>query len=96
MPDQGSGPHRRWRAFRLLALTQATHAAGDVLVAVALADTLFFSVPLGEARGKVALYLGLTMAPLAVLSPLVGPWLDRRKGSYRAAIIIAMSSGWLK
>jgi Major Facilitator Superfamily len=91
-PRDPAGPDRRWRAFRLLALTQATHAAGDVLVAVALADTLFFSVPLGEARGKVALYLGLTMAPLAVLAPLVGPWLDRRKGSYRAAIIISMAA----
>jgi len=91
-PRDPAGPDRRWRAFRQLALTQATHAAGDVLVAVALADTLFFSVPVGEARGKVALYLGLTMAPLAVLSPLVGPWLDRRKGSYRAAIIISMAA----
>lgn len=91
-PRQPGQPDVRWRAFRLLALSQATHAAGDVLVAVALADTLFFSVPLGEARGKVALYLGLTMAPFAVLSPLVGPWLDRRRGSYRAAIVLAMSA----
>jgi hypothetical protein len=91
-PVPAPGPSDRWRAFRLLALSQATHAAGDVLVAVALADTLFFSVPLGEARGKVALYLGLTMAPFAVLSPLVGPWLDRRRGSYRAAIVLAMAA----
>ena len=84
-------PGRPWRPFRLLAITQAAHAAGDVLVAVALADTLFFSVPLGEARGKVVLYLALTMAPFAVLSPLVGPWLDRRRGSYRVAIVAAMT-----
>ncbi|HEV8652206.1 MAG TPA: MFS transporter [Actinomycetes bacterium] len=81
----------RWRAFRRLLETQAAHAAGDVLVAVALADTVFFSVPLGEARAKVALYLALTMAPFAVLSPLVGPWLDRRAGSYRVAIVAAMA-----
>jgi hypothetical protein len=81
----------RWRAFRRLLETQAAHAAGDVLVAVALANTVFFSVPLGEARAKVALYLALTMAPFAVLSPLVGPWLDRRAGSYRVAILVALA-----
>lgn len=59
------------------------------MVAVALANTLFFSVPLGEARDKVALYLTVTMAPFAVLSPLVGPWLDRRRGAYRAGIAMA-------
>ena len=57
------------------------------MVAVALANTLFFAVPIGEARDKVGLYLALTMAPFAVLSPLVGPWLDRRSGTYRLAII---------
>ena len=65
------------------------HAAGDGMVAVALANTLFFAVPLGEARDKVALYLAITMAPFAVLSPLLGPWLDRRSGGYRVAILAA-------
>ncbi len=73
--------------FRRLAEAQAAHAAGDGLVAVALADTLFFSVPLGQARDKVALYLALTMAPFSVLSPFVGPWLDRWRGSYRIAVV---------
>ena len=59
------------------------------MVAVALANTLFFAVPIGEARDKVGLYLALTMAPFAALSPLVGPWLDRRSGTYRLAIIFA-------
>ena len=73
--------------FASLAHAQVAHSAGDAMVAVALADTLFFSVPLGEARGQVALYLALTMAPFALLSPLVGPWLDRHTGSYRVAIV---------
>ena len=55
----------------------ALHAAGDALVAVALAGTLFFSVPLGEARSRVALYLLLTMLPFALLVPVAGPLLDR-------------------
>lgn len=82
-------PPWSWRPFRRLAEAQVLHAIGDGMVAVALANTLFFAVPLGEARDKVALYLALTMAPFAVLSPLVGPWLDRRSGAYRMAILIA-------
>ena len=78
-----------WRPFRRLAEAQVAHAIGDGMVAVALANTLFFAVPLGEARDKVALYLALTMAPFAVLSPVVGPWLDRRSAAYRMAILIA-------
>jgi len=79
-------------AFRRLGETQAAHAAGDAMVAVALADTLFFAVPVGEARHQIALYLGLTMAPFALLSPIVGPWLDRRRGSLRLAIVVAALS----
>ncbi len=75
--------------MRRLAATQLGHAAGDGMVAVALAHTLFFAVPLGEARAKVALYLALTMAPFAVLSPLVGPLLDRWQNSLRWAIALA-------
>ena len=76
--------------FRRLALTQVAHAAGDGLVTVALADSLFFAVPIGEAREAVALYLAVTMAPFAILSPLVAPWLDRFRGSLRASIAVGM------
>ena len=55
----------------------ALHAAGDALVAVALAGTLFFNVPLGEARTSVGLYLLLTMLPFTLLVPVAGPLLDR-------------------
>ena len=60
--------------------------AGDALVAVALANTVFFRVPVGEARGRVALYLVLTMAPFAVMSPVVGPLLDRTRAGRRGAL----------
>lgn len=76
-------------AFRRLVVVQAIHSAGDAMVAVALANTLFFNVPIGEARDKVGLYLVLTMTPFAVLSPLVGPWLDRRRGAYRIGILVS-------
>jgi len=60
----------------LIELTAAGSAA-DAFVAVALAGTLFFSASVDQARGKVALALIVTMAPFAVLAPLIGPMLDR-------------------
>lgn len=76
-----------WPPFQRLAQVQFAHAAADTAVAFALANTLFFAVPIGEARDKVGLYLAVTMAPFALLSPLVGPLLDRALGAYRVAII---------
>lgn len=85
-----SAPATRSRSgFPLLAAAHAASAATDAAVAVALASTLFFSVPLGEARGQVALYLLVTLAPFSVLAPLVGPALDRHPGSYRYGMFAA-------
>ncbi|CAM5299936.1 hypothetical protein STANM309S_04301 [Streptomyces tanashiensis] len=53
------------------------NGAGDVMITVALASTVFFSVPTDEARGRVALYLAVTMAPFTLLAPVIGPLLDR-------------------
>ncbi len=64
----------------------AFNTAGDAAVAVALAGTLFFQVPTGEARGQVALFLGLTMLPFAIVAPLIGPFLDRFSHGRRWAI----------
>src|SRR4051812_26871125 len=61
----------------------ALHAAGDALVAVALAGTLFFSVPLGQARGRVGLYLVLPLLPFSFLVPIAGPLLDRLRHGRR-------------
>jgi MFS family permease len=70
---------------RLIEL-HGVNTAGDALVAVALANTLFFAVPTGEARGRVALYLLITMAPFAVMAPVLGPLLDRVRHGRRYAI----------
>ncbi len=68
----------------------AASVAGDAMVAVALAQTVFFNVPLGEARTRVALYLGITMLPFALLAPLVGPVLDRFRHGRRYALATTM------
>jgi hypothetical protein len=68
----------------------AASCAGDALVAVALAGTIFFDVPVGEARSRVALYLLVTMAPFALLAPVVGPILDRFPHGRRYALATTM------
>lgn len=64
----------------------AVQAAADTLVAISLAGSLFFSVPVGEARGRVGLYLLTTMAPFALLAPVVGPVLDHFRHGRRYAM----------
>nr|WP_150134457.1 MFS transporter [Streptomyces hyaluromycini] len=68
----------------------AVNGAGDVMITVALASTVFFSVPTDEARGRVALYLAITMAPFTVLAPVIGPLLDRLPHGRRAAMAGSM------
>ncbi|WP_405881508.1 MFS transporter [Streptomyces sp. NBC_01136] len=68
----------------------AVNGAGDVMITVALASTVFFSVPTDEARGRVALYLGITMAPFTLLAPVIGPLLDRLPHGRRAAMAASM------
>jgi MFS family permease len=60
--------------------------AVDAAMAVALADTLFFAAASGESKGKVALYLLITIAPFAVIAPLIGPALDRLQHGRRLAL----------
>ena len=55
----------------------AVNTAGDLLITLALAQSVFFGVQPGQARGKVALYLVITMVPFVLLAPVIGPLLDR-------------------
>ncbi len=78
-------------AFTRLARTHALSAAGDALFATALAGSLFFSIPVGEARTKVFAYLAGAMAPFTVLSPLIGPAIDRVAGGRRLMVIVSLA-----
>ena len=73
--------------FTWLARTHLLSAAGDALIAIALAGSLFFNLDPAAARPKVALYLLVTMAPFAVVGPLIGPLVDRARGGRRGMII---------
>ena len=81
---------RGWgHGYGRLAESHASSVAGDALVAVALAGTLFFSVPSTDARQNVALYLLVTLAPFAVIGPLLGRVFERAPGAYRAGLVLS-------
>ncbi len=61
----------------------ALGGAADAFVTVALAGTIFFSTSVDQARGRVVLFLIVTMAPFAILAPLIGPALDRMQTGRR-------------
>ncbi|WP_369140679.1 MFS transporter [Modestobacter versicolor] len=64
----------------------ALHMAGDAMIAVSLAGTLFFAAAADAQRGNVALYLLVTMAPFALVAPVIGPALDRLQRGRRWAL----------
>ena len=72
--------------FSRLTRTHALALAGDTAITVALAGSLFFSISPNAARGRVALSLLLTMAPFAVVAPLLGPAIDRSRRGRRAMV----------
>lgn len=59
---------------------------GDAMIAVALANTIFFAAATSQQRGNVALYLAVTMAPFAVIAPIIGPLLDKLQHGRRYAL----------
>lgn len=73
--------------FMRLAQTHAVSASADVFFAVSLAGSLFFNVSVDAARPRIILYLALTMAPFAVVAPLIGPLVDRYGGRARSGVI---------
>lgn len=72
----------------LTALTMPVivNSAVDAAMAVALANTLFFAAATGESKVNVGLYLALTIAPFAVIAPLIGPLLDKLQHGRRIAM----------
>jgi Major Facilitator Superfamily len=85
---------RMWRSQAPLdtyGLCHMASVAGDTLLAIALADSVFFSIPVGQAKVRVAAYLLLTMLPLALAGPLLVPLLDR--AGPRRAISFGAAAG---
>ncbi len=76
-------------AFGRLAFVHVVMMVGDTLVTVSLAGSLFFSVSPTEAKGKILAYLLLTIAPFAVVSPVLGPLIDRSANGRRSLVALS-------
>src|SRR5437899_1009706 len=63
----------------------------ELLLAIGLAGSLFFSISPEAARTRVALYLLLTMAPFAVVAPVLGPLIDRQHGGRRGMVVASLA-----
>jgi hypothetical protein len=74
--------------FGRLARTHAAMAAGDAAMAVALADSVLFSLDADAARSRVLLFLGISFVPFLFVAPLIGPAIDRMKGGRRLVVQI--------
>ena len=73
-----------------LTYAQMANYACDAALAVALANTLFLVKP-EEGPARVLLYLLITVAPFAVVAPLIGPFLDRLQTGRRLALAVSMA-----
>ena len=68
-----------------LAKVHALIAAGDSAMAAVLVGSVFISSP-DAARSKVLLFQLISVAPFAIVAPLIGPWLDRIPGGRRFVV----------
>jgi hypothetical protein len=75
--------------FRRLAVVHLFSTAGDAMVTVALAGSVFVSVSLSAARGRTALGLLCTFLPFLVVGPFLGSLIDRTPGGRKAMLCVA-------
>jgi hypothetical protein len=67
--------------FARLSRAHALLVGADACITVSLAGSLFFSASIDAARPQLTLYLLFTLAPFALVVPLVGPAVDRFAGA---------------
>jgi MFS-type transporter involved in bile tolerance (Atg22 family) len=72
-----------------LSLLQCAMLGGGTLVTISLAGSLFFSISPKAADHQVLLYLLFTLAPFAIVSPLLGPLIDKSRGARRAMCVVS-------
>ena len=74
--------------FGRLAVAHAASCVGDACLTVSLAGSIFFTQSVGESRTQVLLYLLLTLAPFAIVAPVIGPALDRSRAGRRTLMAV--------
>ena len=75
-----------FNGFGRLVAAHAGSVVGDAFLTVSLAGSIFFSQSIGESRTQVLWYLLLTIAPFAIIGPVVGPALDRSRAGRRTLL----------
>jgi hypothetical protein len=83
-----SGVPPQTTPFARLAATHGICAAADAFLTAALAGSLFFTTSVSEARGRTIAYLVFTIAPFALIAPVIGPFLDRSRGGRRLMVFV--------
>lgn len=78
--------------FQRLALVHASMMAGEATMVVALADTFFFDVDLTAARERILAFLLVSFTPFLLISPVIGPTIDRLRGGRRLVIIVSAAA----
>ena len=73
--------------FERLRRTHSLMVAGETAMAVALADSMFLSISPDAARGRVILFLAVSMAPFVVIGPWMGKRIDRMRGGHRMLVV---------
>jgi MFS family permease len=82
--SQADGAHES--GLTALIWNQVLSYGADAMITVALAGTVFFAATGGQQRGNVLQYLLITMAPFALVAPVIGPVLDRMQHGRRIAM----------
>ena len=77
------GPGRQPR----LTITHCVHSAAEAFFTVSLAGSIFFSLSPDAARPRVLLFLVLALGPFLMMSPLIGPVVDRIRGGLATTMI---------
>lgn len=72
---------------RRMAIVHGIDDVADSLITLSLVGSLFFSVSLDASRSRILTYLLVAVAPLAVIAPAVGPFLDRTRAGYRTTVL---------
>jgi MFS family permease len=84
--DASQADGARESGLTALIWNQVLSYGTDAMITVALAGTVFFGASAHAQRGNVLLYLLVTMAPFAVVAPVIGPALDRLQHGRRLAM----------
>lgn len=89
-PDAAGRLNRDFRAtpFMWLARMHASSAVADGLITAALAGSIFFNISPTQARTRVALTLLITVLPYALVTPFIGPAIDRARGGRRSMLTL--------